>query len=66
MMRDRFPKKRVTSVILPGQSHNKMILSYNAKPISFNAGHLERNLFPKLIPGADAILRPPEYDPPGG
>ena len=65
MLRDSFPQKTVTSVILPGQHHNKMILSYGAKALTLNRNHLERSLFPKLIPGESAILRPPEYDPPG-
>ena len=64
MMRERFPDKRLTSVILPGQRHNKVILSFGARPLTLNESHLERSLFPKLIPGPNAISRPAEYDPP--
>lgn len=66
MMGARFKDKKVTSVILPGQHHNKVILSHGARPMTLNVGQLERSLFPKLITGAQAILRPAEYDPPGG
>jgi hypothetical protein len=65
MLKSDFPAKQLTSVILPGQRHNKFILSYGAKPMTLNEAHLERSLFPKLIQGAQAILRPTEYDPPG-
>lgn len=64
MLRSTFPGKRLTSVILPGQRHNKYILSYGAETMALNLNHLERSLFPKLIPGPNAILRPAEYDPP--
>ena len=65
MLRNRFPQKRITSVVLPGQSHNKLILSFGVTPLALKESHLERSLFPKVMPGPNAILRPPEYDPPG-
>ena len=66
MLKANFPNKKLTSLVITGRSHSKHILSYADAKITINVGHLERALFPKFIPGANAILRPTEYDPPVG
>ena len=67
MLRSQFPEKKITSVVIAGQKHNKSLLAEcggNGKTIK--ESELERALFPKLISGPKAILRPQEYDPPAG
>lgn len=66
MLKAKFPHKILTTVVIGGRSHSKEILSHADAKITINANHLERALFPKLIQGAQAVLRPKEYDPPGG
>jgi hypothetical protein len=65
MLKEGFPAKQLTTVVVTGRSHSKEILNRADAKITINHGHLERSLFPKLITGANAILRPTEYDPPG-
>lgn len=66
MLKAKFPKKKLTTVVITGRSHSKEILSHADAKITIGIGNLERALFPKLITGPQAILRPKEYDPPGG
>ena len=66
MLKTKFPKKALTTVVITGRSHSKEILSHADAKITINVNHLERALFPKLIQGPQAILRPKEYDPPEG
>lgn len=66
LMKHGFPDKLLTTVVITGRSHNKMILNHADAKITISRDNLERSLFPKVIPGANAILRPAEYDPPGG
>jgi hypothetical protein len=54
------------SVAPPGRDHSKHILHHGAKPATISVDMLERALFPKVVRGAQAILRPYEYDPPSG
>lgn len=64
-IKERFPDKKITTVVITGRSHNKILLSEAHDKITISRNNLERSLFPKLIEGPNAILRPPEYDPPG-
>jgi hypothetical protein len=65
MFKTDFPAKKLTTVVITGRSHSKEILNFADAKITVNASHIERSLFPKLISGSSAILRPVEYDPPG-
>ena len=65
MLKAKFPQKILTTVVITGRSNSKEILSHADAKITININHLERALFPKLIAGPQAILRPKEYDPPG-
>ncbi|MCW5723538.1 MAG: NYN domain-containing protein [Maricaulaceae bacterium] len=65
-LKEKFPTKSLTSVIVTGRSHSKEILGRADAKITVTASSIEACLFPKLIPGPSAILRPKEYDPPGG
>ena len=65
MFKADFPAKRLTTVVITGRSHSKEILNLADAKMTVNESHIERSLFPRLIPGANAILRPAEYDPPG-
>jgi len=66
LLKSNFPQKRLTTVVITGRHHSKAILPHADAKITINVTHLERSLFPKLITGANAVLRPSEYDPPGG
>jgi hypothetical protein len=66
MLKAKFPNKRLTTVVITGREHSKEILSHADAKITIRSDNLERALFPKLIAGPQAILRPKEYDPPGG
>jgi hypothetical protein len=66
MLKADFPNKKLTSLVIIGRSHSKEILSHADAKIVIGLDHLNRCLLPKLIPGADAISRPPAYDPPEG
>lgn len=65
-IKNRFPSKSVTTVVITGRSHNRHLLSLADDKMTITRASLERSLFPKLITGEKAILRPAEYDPPGG
>lgn len=66
MLKHRFPEKRVTTVVLTGQSHNFKILSLADAKLTITEGALERCLFPRFVAGQRAVARPLEYDPPPG
>lgn len=65
VIKERFPMKKVTSVVVTGRRHNNALLTAcgNSKR-TITVADLEACLLPKLINGASAVLRPPEYDPP--
>jgi hypothetical protein len=66
MLKADFPDKKLTTVVITGRSHSKEIVASADATMTINTGHIERCLLPKLLPGAEAILRPTAYDPPGG
>lgn len=66
LLKARFPDKRVTTVVLTGQSHNFMILNLADAKLTVTENNIERSLFPRFVEGANAVLRPAEYDPPLG
>lgn len=71
MMKKRFPKKRVVSVIPPGMEASKAIMTYADERYKLTPGILEDCLLPGLVldgsrNNAVAFRRPAEYDPPAG
>lgn len=64
MIRELFPEKIITTVAPPGRNFSKSVLNYSSHKIKLNEAHLEKAVFPKLVPGKKAALRPFEYDPP--
>jgi hypothetical protein len=67
MFKNRFPEKRLTAVCPPGRGHSQHILEHATAKITLTKDHLEKAVLPGLVtaPGKAAVLRPPEYDPPG-
>lgn len=66
LLSDHFQEVKTTTLVMTGHSHNKYLLRYAGAKITIGVDHLEKCLFPRLIPGANAISRPTEYDPPPG
>ncbi len=66
MLKTDFPDKQLTTVVITGRSHSKEILAVADAKLTVSDTHITRCLFPRVIEGPNAILRPKEYDPPGG
>ncbi|ANP46258.1 NYN domain-containing protein [Candidatus Viadribacter manganicus] len=64
LLKQRFPAKRLTTLVITGHRHNHAILHVADAKITISENHLERCVFPKLVPGTPAVIRPSEYDPP--
>lgn len=64
LFKARFPKKKLTTVVVTGRSHSKEILSYADAKMTISVDSMERCLFPAIINGAQAVARPSEYKPP--
>jgi hypothetical protein len=63
-LKQRFPGKKLTTVVVTGSSHNKMIFSAADAKITISVEQLEWALLPEIINGPAPIRRPLEYDPP--
>ena len=66
MLKQRFPHKRLTTVVITGREHSKHMIAIADAKITVSESNLEKSLFPKVIIGAKSILRPSNYDPPQG
>lgn len=71
MLKKRFPKKRLVSVVPPGMEASKAIMTYADQRYKINTETIEECLLPgvQLDParnGAVAFQRPQEYAPPAG
>jgi hypothetical protein len=72
MMKRRFPKKRLTTVVPPGREPSKAILSHTNHKLKLPVEYLEDCLLPSfglIGPKSNptvAFKRPTEYDPPAG
>lgn len=64
MLKARFPGKKLTTVVVTGRQHSKEILGHADAKLVVNENHMQQCLFPALIRGSEAIIRPPEYKPP--
>lgn len=64
LLKARFPNKKLTTVVVTGRSHSKEILGYADAKLTISEAALERCMFPGLIHGAQAVVRPKEYKPP--
>jgi hypothetical protein len=72
MMKERFPQKRLTSVVPPGMEASKAIMTYTPHKLKLPVEFLEDCLLPPYAftgpkdSQAVAFRRPREYDPPKG
>jgi hypothetical protein len=72
MMKERFPKKRLISVVPPGMEASKAIMSHTPHKLKLPVEFLEDCLLPHHAltgpKGNESVVfrRPPEYDPPPG
>ncbi|GAA0005272.1 NYN domain-containing protein [Bradyrhizobium diazoefficiens] len=71
MLKRRFPKKRLVSVVPPGMDASKAIMTHADDRYTLNAGLIEECLLPAVEldarrGGAVAFQRPKEYHPPAG
>jgi hypothetical protein len=71
MLKKRFPKKRLVSVVPPGMEASKSIMTYADQRYKLNEEVIEQCLLPGVEheparKGAIAFQRPPEYAPPTG
>lgn len=68
MMRDRFPEKRIVTVVPPDRSPSKHLNDLAYRKINLTVEHLDSCVFPALVQseGQRTIPRPREYAPPEG
>ncbi|SLN77045.1 NYN domain-containing protein [Ruegeria meonggei] len=65
VLRQRFPQKRLVSVLPPDRPSSDKIMQYADAKIHLNKLHIEKCLFPGFVNGKKGIIRrPAAYDPP--
>jgi uncharacterized LabA/DUF88 family protein len=68
LVRLRFPKKRVTTIVPPHRYHSNELIQASSDKSKIRIEHLERCLLPEKVldaSGLTAVQRPQEYDPVG-
>jgi hypothetical protein len=66
MLKRSWPDKKLTTVMITGRTHSKALIDIADAKMTIGESALEWSVFPRVIEGAEAILRPAAYDPPAG